>query len=73
MVDKFGKISGVTTKSNICRYLSTLADTGIDVKRYILKNPVTISPNHSIFAAAYVLSDRKFTRQIGRASCRERV
>ena len=28
------------------------------------QNPVTTSPNHSIFAAAYVLSDRKFTRLI---------
>lgn len=63
-VDKFGKVSGIITKSDMCRYLSTLADTGIAVKRYMSENPVTISPYHSIFAAAHVLSDRKFTRLI---------
>lgn len=63
-VDKFGKISGIITKSDICRYLSTLADTGIVVKHYMSKNPVTIGPYHSIFVAAHILSDRKFTRLI---------
>ncbi len=63
-VDKLGKISGIITKSDICRYLSTLADTGIAVKRYMSKSPVTISQYHSIFVAAHVLSDRKFTRLI---------
>jgi len=63
-VDKMGRTVGIITESDICRYISTLDETGIPVKRLMTKNPITIGPNHSIFAAANVMSERGFTRLI---------
>jgi len=63
-VDKMGRTVGIVTKSDVCRYLSTLDESDIPVKRFMSKNPITIGPNYSIFAAANVMSERAFTRLI---------
>ena len=63
-VDKMGRTVGIVTKSDVCRYLSTLDESDIPVKRFMSKNPITIGPNYSIFAAANVMSERSFTRLI---------
>ncbi len=63
-MDKMGRTVGIVTKSDICRHISTLDETGIPVKRLMTKNPITIGPNYSIFAAANVMSERGFTRLI---------
>lgn len=63
-VDKMGRTVGIATKSDICRYLATIDETGIVVKRFMTKNPITIGPNYSIFAAANVMSERGFTRLV---------
>lgn len=63
-VDKMGRTVGIVTKSDVCRYLSTLDESEIPVKRFMSEKPITIGPNYSIFAAANVMSDRGFTRLI---------
>ena len=64
VVDKMGRTVGIVTKSDICRYISTLEESRIPVKQFMTKNPITIGPNYSIFAAANVMSERGFTRLI---------
>ena len=64
VVDKMGRTVGIITKSDICRYISTLGKSRFSVRQFMTKNPVTIGPNYSIFAAANVMSEMGFTRLI---------
>jgi len=64
VVDEFGKISGMVTKSDVCKYLAYFSETNIAVSDYMSKKPVTIGPNHSVFTAANILAVMGFTRLV---------
>jgi len=64
VVEKMGRTVGIVTKSDICRYISTLNESQIPVKQFMTKDSITIAPNYSIFAAANVMSERGFTRLV---------
>lgn len=64
VVDDLGRLVGVVTKTDICRYLSFFSETNNVVSDYMSKKPVTIGPNHSVFTAANILALMGFTRLV---------
>lgn len=64
VVDDLGRLVGVVTKTDICRYLSFFSETNNVVSDCMSKKPVTIGPNHSVFTAANILALMGFTRLV---------
>jgi len=64
VIDEDGKLKGIVTKADLATYLARKGFEIYTVRDFMMSNPITVKPSHSIFLAVSLMTEHEISRVV---------